>query len=141
MSHYSAEEDKAGLINILTVNRNSAIVIDSDKRHRGDRINETKKRIAGEFEERHLFAWITQGKEIENYVHYSAINRAYGANLQTQCGQYEIFPEYIKDVRKNFENEKVPFANKVKDYINCTEVLDLDVRIKELCKTIKSWNK
>ena len=42
LSHYSAKEQEE-LINIVTTNRNAAIVIDSDKRNRQASINSTKK--------------------------------------------------------------------------------------------------
>ena len=141
LSHYSAEEDAKELINILLINRNSAIVIDSDKRKRATPINETKKRIVKEFGEKHLFSWVTKGKEIENYVSLTAINAAFEQDLQQQCGQYELFSSYIDGIYKNFKSKKVEFASKVKDSIDNTNVLDLDVQIKKLYETVKSWNK
>ena len=129
------------MINILLINRNSAIVIDSDKRNRATPINETKKRIVKEFEEKHLFSWVTKGKEIENYVSLAAINTAFEQDMQQQCGQYELFPDYIENIYKNFKSKKVEFANKVKDSIDSTNVLDLDVQIKKLYETVKLWNK
>ncbi len=141
LSHYSAEEDAKELINILLINRNSAIIIDSDKRNRATPINETKKRIVKEFEGKHLFSWITKGKEIENYVSFIAINAALKQELQRQCGQYELFPDYIEGIYKNFKNKKVEFASKVKDSIDSAVVLDLDVQIKKLYETVKLWNK
>ena len=116
------------------------IVIDSDKRNRATPINETKKRIVKEFEEKHLFSWVTKGKEIENYVSLTAINTAFEQDLQ-QCRQYELFPDYIEDIYKNFKSKKVEFASKVKDSIDGTVVLDLDIQIKKLYETVKSWNK
>ena len=71
LSHYSVEEDAKDLINILLINRNSAIVIDSDKRSHATSLNATKKRVISEFQEKKLFAWVTKGKEIENYVAYT----------------------------------------------------------------------
>lgn len=141
LSHYSAEEDAKELINILLINRNSAILIDSDKRNRSTPINDTKKRIVKEFGEKHLFSWVTKGKEIENYLSYLSINIALDLGLQKQCGKYESFPEYIQDKYKNFSSKKVEFASKVKDSIDNTVVLDLDIQIKRLYETIKTWNK
>ena len=76
LSHYTADEshEENELISILTTNRNSAIVIDSDKTSQSKPINDTKKRIQAEFDKLNLFCWITKGKEIENYVPCQAIN-------------------------------------------------------------------
>lgn len=70
LSHLSAEMPDAvdAGISILNTNRNACIVIDSDIDNMQDDINETKKRIKGEFEKRGYFCWITKGKEIENYI-------------------------------------------------------------------------
>lgn len=145
LSHYTASEaeEETELIKILTTNRNSAIVIDSDKRSRRASINDTKKRIKNEFDSLGLFCWITKGKEIENYVEYQAINGAYNSHLSEHCGQYELFPDYIKSVRHNFTNEKVAFSNKVSVHItqeHAETMLDLKKMITTLIATIQSWN-
>lgn len=141
LSHYSAEEDAKDLINILLINRNSAIVMDSDKRSQSASINETKKRVAKEFADKHLFSWVTKGKEIENYLSFEAINAALSCDLQAQCPKYGLFPDYIQKVFKNFTSKKVEFANQVKAFVNATPVLDLDIQIQKLYQAIKSWNK
>ena len=70
LSHYELGGEKSieGFISLLTTNRHAAIVIDSDKRKTVDTINTTKQRINDEFKKRHCFCWITEGKEIENYL-------------------------------------------------------------------------
>jgi len=143
LSHYSAKEAE-NLINILTTNRNSAIVIDSDKKNQQASINSTKKRIVSEFEASHLFAWVTKGKEIENYIPVSAINEALGLSLKKQCKQYEPFPEYIMKGFSNFAGQKVKFAQEVRDAItmdNSKDMLDLSAQIKRLSAQIANWNK
>ncbi len=148
LSHYSAEEAQAenDLIGILTTNRNSAIVIDSDKRTPCSRINATKQRIQKEFKAKQLFCWITQGKEIENYVSSQAINATYKSHLP-QCGLNELFPPYIEKnatTKKAFGKGKVSFASEVVKHItaeNSTQVRESDLkqRITELIKTIRGW--
>ena len=143
LSQYSAEEETE-LINIITTNRNAAIIMDSDKRNRATKINNTKKRIEAEFNKLGMFSWITKGKEIENYVSKEAISLMLGKDLKKQCGIYELFPDYIKSSYKNFTNKKVPFANEVKEYItkeNSISILDLKVQIEKLYKSIEEWNK
>lgn len=150
LSHYTAnknhitenQESSNQLIDILTTNRNSAIVIDSDKKSPRAKINETKTRIKQEFKDKSMFCWITQGKEIENYIPFKAINNAYNVNLSQQCQMYELFPKYIEKIRKHFPSEKVEFANKVCPFINIenAHILDIETKIKELCITIKKWN-
>lgn len=140
LSHYTAD-DIDDLINILLTNRNSAIVMDSDKKHRNTKVRETKKRVEKEFTDKRLFSWITKGREIENYLSNTAIENALGLSPIAQCDIYEKFSDYINEYYKNFNSKKVPFAKKVKDSIDSTNVLDLEQKIKKLYKEIKRWNK
>ncbi|NCC53205.1 MAG: ATP-binding protein [Spartobacteria bacterium] len=69
LSHLTAEEATIDeFISLQKLNQNMAILIDSDRRKKGQRLNDTKKRITEEFEARGQVAWITDGKEIENYI-------------------------------------------------------------------------
>lgn len=130
-------------INILTTNRNAAIIIDSDKRSSRSKINSTKTRIQKEFCEIGGFCWITKGKEIENYLSAPCIEIKYGATGLKNIGQYELFPDYIKRWDKNFAGHKVSFAKSISEYItieNSKDMLDLEKQIKQLYETIQKWN-
>lgn len=140
LSHYTAD-DVDGLISILLTNRNSAIVMDSDKKYRSDRVRDTKKRVEKEFDDKGLFSWITQGREIENYLTNTAIKTALGISEMSQCDIYEKFADYIEGSYKNFSSKKVTFAKKVTESIDSTNILDLEQKIKKLHKEIKRWNK
>lgn len=142
LTQYSAQEETE-LINIITTNRNAAIVIDSDKRYQSDLVNNTKKRIEKEFDDLNMFSWVTKGKEIENYIPKEALYDMLNLSECVQCGKYELFPDYIKPHYNNFTNKKVPFANCIKDYItreNSKDILDLKTQVEKLYSAIKSWN-
>lgn len=142
LSQYSAKEETE-LINIITTNRNAAVVIDSDKRYRSAQLNSTKKRIIAEFEALNMFHWVTKGKEIENYLPKEAVEKRFDVCIKKECGQYQLFPDYIKNYYKNFSSKKVPFANEIKEYItkeNSIKILDLKTQIDHLYKQIKKWN-
>ena len=142
LSQYSAKEE-TDLINIITTNRNAAIVIDSDKRSRSTKINDTKKRIMSEFSNLGMFYWVTKGKEIENYLPKQAIESMLGVTIQNRCEQYQLFPDYISPYYKSFSNKKVPFANQIKGFItsdNSIGILDLKQQIETLYEQIQKWN-
>lgn len=65
-------------IDLRRLNRNLAIVIDSDRTKTGQKLNPTKLRIRSEFESPGVsgFAWITHGYTIENYVPPSLLKTA-----------------------------------------------------------------
>jgi predicted ATP-dependent endonuclease of OLD family len=67
LSHLSGDDDKdeKNPINLLRINRHSWILIDSDKEREDDTINGTKQRIQEEFKDH---CWVTEGREIENYL-------------------------------------------------------------------------
>jgi len=142
LSQYSAKEE-TDLINIITTNRNAAIVIDSDKRSRSAKLNDTKKRIMSEFDRLGMFHWVTKGKEIENYLPKQAIELMLNISIQNGCEQYQLFPDFISPHYKGFSNKKVPFANKIKGFIssdNSLGMLDLKKQIETLYQQIKKWN-
>ena len=142
LSQYSAQET-TDLINVIKTNRNAVIVMDSDKRSKRAHLNVTKRRIIDEFTQLHMMSWVTKGKEIENYIPKSVIEAMLDTHLPMQCGQYELFPEYINSYYTNFTGKKVAFARAATKYMtreNMENMLDLKKQIIELCGRIKRWN-
>lgn len=143
LSHFTTDESLDELINILTTNQNVAIVIDSDKKKPRDRINSTKARIKREMAAVGGFCWITEGKEIENYLSRETIRAKFGEGVSV-LEQYTLFPEYINGHFKNFKTQKVKFAKAIMEHItveNSESVLDLKKRIEELYSMIQKWNR
>jgi predicted ATPase len=69
LSHLSANDEEVNeFISLRALNQNIAIVIDSDRKEASGNINATKSRLVTEFEGAHGIAWVTDGREIENYV-------------------------------------------------------------------------
>ena len=142
LSQYSAKEETE-LINIITTNRNAAIIMDSDKRYKSASISATKKRIIQEFDDLEMFSWVTKGKEIENYLPKDALERMKDVTIAAECGQFELYPEYVEKYYKNFSQRKVPFANQIKQYITCDNsinILDLKRQVENLYKQVSKWN-
>lgn len=69
--------DAEDLIHLLRINQHSAILIDSDRRKGADEINETKRRVRTECTKSGSVCWITDGREIENYLPANAVAAAY----------------------------------------------------------------
>lgn len=142
LSQYSAEE-VTELISVIKTNRNAVIVMDSDKRNRNARLNDTKKRIIAEFDALGMMSWVTKGKEIENYIPKTAIEAALEVSLKAQCGQYELFPGYIEKYYRGFTGKKVRFARGVVDHMteeNMAGMMDVKKRVTELGERITEWN-
>lgn len=76
LNHLTANDpDVDQFISLRRLNRQVAIVIDSDRGRRGARLNETKRRVVEELSAGG-FAWVTHGYTIENYVPFDSFRAA-----------------------------------------------------------------
>jgi hypothetical protein len=165
LAHFTAS-DILGLISILKTNRNAAILMDRDfclmDGDSSDGTAELKpvvKRIQSEFEQEYMqensLCWITEGKEVENYVPVEIIRKPSGLTIDNDCDKYSSFPEFINELPKvglgtKFQGQigmsrfdKVEFARVVTTLMtkkNLQEHLDLDEKMNKLCDCIKAWN-
>ena len=139
-------EDESELIKLFLANRNSILVMDSDKKQPNGRINKTKQRIIKEFTDSGSIAWVTKGKEIENYLSRHVIKEEYGINKQ--IGQFECIGEFLNKSKKNSKYGDKYTSNKYNKSIDLVKhmtledlnVLDLKERIEEIVLKIKKWN-
>lgn len=132
---------------LLKINRNSSIVIDSDKRSSGNKINATKARLKKEISDVRGHVWITQGKEIENDIPVTTLQKLYNDTKLKPVGQYQLFNEYLDKIKKGegnrFLNNKSLYAEEVVAVLNTQDLennADLKKNIEALCSKIKSWN-
>ena len=76
LNQLAVDDEPSDFINLLKLNRNLAIVIDSDKTSPQKRLNATKKRIIEEIEAINALYWVTKGYTVENYIPNSVIQQA-----------------------------------------------------------------
>ncbi len=142
------DENVDNLVNLMNVNKNSIILIDSDKTSKAKPINATKKRIQQEYEQNNQLCWITKGKEIENYVPKQIISTFYDNAIDNDFEQYQTIDTFLNLYNKNegekFKKSKIKYA---KEYVekmtidNMRDILDLDENMKKVIKEIEKWNK
>lgn len=146
LSHLDADVPDGEGLHILSVNRNSAIIIDSDKKAKNAPINKTKKRIKEEMKKNGYFCWITKGKEIENYLHTDCLKHLLRHEITTEVQQYEDFFTYLDNIQSgigsDYKGKKPRLAAQVEPKINdsCMDVLDLREQVSKLCECIEKWN-
>jgi predicted ATPase len=69
LSHLTPNDPEVDdFISLRRLNRNLVVLIDSDRNCKGGRLNPTKKRVVDALQGNDGFAWVTEGREIENYV-------------------------------------------------------------------------
>lgn len=77
LSRLSVEDESfMDYINLLSINRHPAILIDSDKASGNSSLRETKTRVLAEMNNINAFYWVTSGREIENYYSYEDRRKA-----------------------------------------------------------------
>lgn len=147
MSHLSANETEVDdFIALRKINRNMAIVIDSDRDAPCKHVNDTKKRIRDEMVETPELAWITKGREIENYLSFDALQIAfkemYPKKYLSAPKQDDYAHAFYFETNNGTEAkaDKVKLAHKLCETPADFLVLDLDARITTLITAIHTAN-
>jgi len=133
-------------VNSRTSSFHNYRVIDSDKHNRQAPVNGTKKRVAAEFDQGPGFAWITKGREIENYLPPSLIETAVkavhkNAKQMASSAQYDHAFAYVTskgEIRTDVD--KVGIARWIVQQPVDLDVLDLKSQMGKLVKFIRVAN-
>lgn len=139
LSHYSiGDDDFENFISMLLINRNSYIIIDSDmsKNYENKDLRETKRRIIKDAEKNNIKHWITEGREIENYLSSKILSTHFKRKIDRN--KFTKFSSYIPSY-----GTKVKFSKKITSIMGSNEIkdnLDLEKNISEIIKEIQSWN-
>lgn len=154
LKHFDAlpPNERPEKIAMLAVNRNIAVVIDSDRRPAASRtktgkqkkprmnLNETKNEIIRQVENIGGYAWVTAGKEIENYIPHSIWVKVAGQSV-TIKNEFVDLPK-IPALAK-VASTKVDLAHEVECFIDNEAIdghLDLKAHLEKLCSQIRGWN-
>lgn len=148
LSHLTAKDPEVSeFISLRKLNRYISIVIDSDKDKLYGKINDTKRRVRDEFNEGPGFAWVTKGREIENYIPHTilenAVKRVHKKALKlAKTGQFDNSLHYKVSKTKIVKNniDKVKIAHEVVKSETDLNVLDLNKQIKRLVEFIREAN-
>jgi hypothetical protein len=147
MSHLSANDPEiTDFISLRSLNRNIAILIDSDIAQAGAQINETKNRIRKEFDAGQGFAWITKGREIENYICTDLLEEAVknvhkNAKRLKSRGQFDNVLHFeAEDGKTKTKVDKVKVAHEVVKKPANLNILDLKNMIRKIVNFIRESN-
>jgi len=134
LSHLTPNDPEIDtFISLRRINRNLAIVMDSDRRALGDSINATKQRIVDELLEGGGIGWVTEGREIENYIADEIRRRALkelnrGDEVLDDGLFARAYPERV---------DKLKLAHAVAAVTADLTVGDLEARVKGLVEFIR----
>lgn len=149
----SPKDSIEDFIKILKLNRNCAVILDSDKESENSQLKTAAVRIKQELEESGRLAWITAGREIENYLNYdlfqSALEKCHPIiyKKKHEGGIFNhAFYFYIHDKStgrsKTYKSgDKVGAATLMSKHPADFSILDLDERVSELVDFIRRANR
>lgn len=148
-SHLSNDNDEIlvdEFISLRRLNRRGVMILDSDRVKRGAAINQTKRRLEQEFNMGPGHAWITKGREIENYLPTSQIQAAISAvnpnaTPMSSFGTYENILKIKPKKERESQAPKVEIARYiVSKFQPDFSVLDLRAQLSKLVAFIKASN-
>lgn len=148
-AHLSQAPDSpeiTGFISLRRLNRRGVMIIDSDRDKARKPINTTKQRLQEEFDQGPGHAWITDGREIENYLPAIQIDQAIekvhpSATRFAQTGKYANSLQIISSTGKPTTALKVEVARYISENFQPDlTVLDLRKRVIALRKFILESN-
>lgn len=146
LSHLTADDQEiSDFISLRHLNRHIAIVIDSDRSGPQESINDTKKRIQSEFDNEPGFAWVTEGREIENYVEPGILEKAVKelcreATTIDSNGAYDNCLGYKNKKGEICSVDKVKVAKSVTSVPANLDVLDLKKMVEKVVEFIREAN-
>lgn len=154
LSHLSADDDSVTeFIKLRSLNQNLCVLMDSDKSNARSKINPTKQRILDEFDGGNSKAWLTKGREIENYIPFdvlqNAVKKIYTAKYHSASDgdPYSHALHYwpkATDGRRGRKLEagidKVRVAKAISEVAPNLEVLDLKKNVRDLVNRIRAAN-
>jgi len=141
------------LIHVLRINQNAVVIMDSDKEGPNDELDETKKRIVQECKQSGILCWVTDGREIENYlperVVVAACTERVGRQINISMERYAKFDDVLSQALKaaggkscNYSRNKVEYAWEFAKHFELDDMDDqLKERIEEIVNKIRAWNK
>lgn len=146
------EEAETDLVNLLSVNPNIIVVCDGDRTAKDSDIKGRVKRIKTEVQkipDAHI--WITDAKEIENYIPGSVLDKALDLSGLRDPEQYEnFFPRkkacsksYIEANLKKRNVDKVVLAKASVPHLTSditADRFDWQEQMKKIVGLIESWN-
>ncbi len=167
---FNIENEPDNYIELFKINTNAFIVMDSDlsENQTYEDLRETKKRVETEIGKENC--WITQGREIENYISsdiiYEWINELYYEDKDgveetgtLEFKEFDNIDKFLQDIvdyrgsinwdfkarnRKTikYSSDKMKHTKELIRYINETNWKEKDIedRIVKLMHSIKIWN-
>ncbi|MBK9248674.1 MAG: AAA family ATPase [Ignavibacteria bacterium] len=146
---FDSESFNKEVIPLLKINRNAFVIIDRDGKITSPKLNDTKRRINLEIGDDHC--WITEGREIENYLSDEVVTNwllgRHGTNVQFVNDKNTKLEDNIRNsTKKNivtYNSSKTLYSSEISEFIDpdSLNIMDLKNRLTRLVEVIREWNR
>ncbi|MBI4921551.1 MAG: ATP-binding protein [Devosia nanyangense] len=133
LSQHSFSDEDADLVQGLYMSRSFAIVIDSDRTEDRPNLRPAKTRVKAEAEQHGGFCWITEGREMENYI-----SPAVMATLAGEFSYATVPAEKRGQVLDPDKANKARVARRAVELFDDVWPLDLRKQVEELVLRINA---
>lgn len=146
-AHFSFESPECvnEMIRALKINGHAILLADSDKGGPNAPLDEHTQRLAKEVQDVGGYAWITAGREIENYIPASVLQEVLGDPSLSGPDQFADVLRFVADYRENKTSpKKVVFARQVIPLLtreSLASTLDMSEHLVRICGLIGEWNR
>lgn len=146
LTHYSFDspEFEEEYIRALKVNRNAIVLMDSDRAIASGALKPRVIRVRDEVTRSNGVAWVTWGREVENYIPPAILAEATGVTGLQNCGQWSSVFEEIKQAGgSDFSNRKLTLSELICPKLTLEELSQLgdwSEKAEEICDRIRRWN-
>jgi putative ATP-dependent endonuclease of OLD family len=127
------------LVNALRVNRHAIVLMDSDRREASTPLKPRVERVRKELEGQEGIAWVTAGREVENYIPLEALRAAFERSDLSPPGPFEDVFAHLGSNR----DKKMDLAHNVIEHFTKEQLQrthDLAAKLDQVCKQIRAWN-
>lgn len=132
LSHHSFVDEHSELVKAVSLAREYAVIMDSDRKPKKPRINSTKIRVQDEIDKQGGICWITEGREIENYLPSSVIK-----TLQENFSGVTVPKTKLDQILDPEKVKKSDFARAAITIDTDEWPMDLKKRVSQLVEAIK----
>jgi hypothetical protein len=134
LKHLGSED--TGGDTIWNVNRNSIVVCDSDREHALSAVAEYKLTIAARIKERGGYSWITERREIENYLPRRLLAPRAVGELPKDYSYADV-PRMLGKARR-----KSDIAKELAPLLDLEDIMEsplLVIQISKICDILSTW--
>lgn len=137
------DEEVEDFIDLRRINQWLMILMDSDRADVDDALNATKTRVRDEFDRGPGFAWVTMGREIENYVAPELLREAVGVvHAGVTLEDASLYDRALSAVSPSgpIRVDKIKVAREVVARSPGLDVLDLAEQVDRIVAFVRSAN-